>query len=318
MAIITVTSNGILTPETLGEYPFGGLLSATPQSVVVCNLPRYSSTSYTGVYSGTFTTNIAGDITGTVTGFSFGYKTTPFLTITGLSVNATQLFAMVGTGNVQGLTDLFFAGNDVINAQNYQATYGPGQIVNGLAGNDLVYGSRGTDDLRGGVGQDTLYGALSHDTLMGEAGDDLLYGESGNDFLQGGAGRDLLAGGWDADTLVGGVGADQLYGGLGADLFIWTNLQDSRVGGANRDTVQDFLATDGDRIDLSALDAKAGVKGNQAFVWVEAFDGLAGALRVQSTAQGCVILADTNGDNAADFAVDIFGTATVSAADFIL
>ena len=27
MAIFTVTSNGILTPEILGEYPFGGIIS---------------------------------------------------------------------------------------------------------------------------------------------------------------------------------------------------------------------------------------------------------------------------------------------------
>ena len=56
----------------------------------------------------------------------------------------------------------------------------------------------------------------------------------GNDRLFGGAGRDSLS---------GGVGNDILSGGSGSDIFIF-----GRNGG--RDTIRDFDATAGDKIDL--------------------------------------------------------------------
>ena len=135
---------------------------------------------------------------------------------------------------------------------------------------------------------------------------------------QGGTGRDLLSGGWDADTLQGGAGADQLYGGLGADRFVWTTLRDTAVARTNRDMVQDFSTAEGDKIDLSAMDAKAGVKGNQAFTLVDAFTGHKGELRIQFTSDGCVVFGDTNGDGSADFSIGFLGTSALTFTDFVL
>ncbi|EMV9186202.1 type I secretion C-terminal target domain-containing protein, partial [Escherichia coli] len=78
-------------------------------------------------------------------------------------------------------------------------------------------------------------------------GNDILYGQGGNDFLFGENGNDILFGGTGDDQLTGGKGDDILTGGAGADTFIW------KAGDVGNDTITDFKAGEGDRIDLSEL-----------------------------------------------------------------
>ncbi|NIE76732.1 type I secretion C-terminal target domain-containing protein, partial [Pantoea sp. Ap-967] len=70
---------------------------------------------------------------------------------------------------------------------------------------------------------------------------------SGNDTLLGTDGDDIIFGGAGNDTLIGGKGNDTLTGGSGADLFIW------KAGHTGNDTITDFKASEGDRLDLSDL-----------------------------------------------------------------
>ncbi|MHA6478870.1 retention module-containing protein [Stutzerimonas sp. KH-1] len=99
----------------------------------------------------------------------------------------------------------------------------------------------------GGSASSTHSGAAGDDYLSGGAGDDLLYGLQGNDTLNGGTGNDLLVGGAGDDILIGGLGDDQLTGGSGADTFTWN------AGDLGKDSILDFNATEGDRIDLRDL-----------------------------------------------------------------
>ncbi|WP_145675644.1 nidogen-like domain-containing protein, partial [Azospirillum brasilense] len=131
------------------------------------------------------------------------------------------------------------------------------RLLTGTDGNDSLDGAAGRDTLSGGAGDDTLFGYAGSDSLDGGAGNDLLFGGSGADVLRGGLGADMLIGGEGADsldggqgddTLDGGAGADQLMGGDGKDTFRFTNL-----GDLFNDRIGDF--SDGDRIDLSALNA---------------------------------------------------------------
>ncbi|OWP50305.1 tandem-95 repeat protein, partial [Pseudomonas nitroreducens] len=85
------------------------------------------------------------------------------------------------------------------------------------------------------------------DSLYGGEGNDILYGQGGNDFLFGENGNDILIGGTGDDQLTGGKGNDILTGGAGADLFIW------KSGDTGNDTITDFKAGEGDRIDISDL-----------------------------------------------------------------
>jgi Ca2+-binding RTX toxin-like protein len=99
----------------------------------------------------------------------------------------------------------------------------------------------------GGRGGDTLVGTESFDALAGRAGDDTIFGRGRADFLDGGDGDDRLFGEGGVDFLVGGPGQDQLAGGPGADRHVFTSLGDGR------DTILDFNAEEGDRLDLRQL-----------------------------------------------------------------
>ncbi len=117
-------------------------------------------------------------------------------------------------------------------------------IIRGGSDDDLVYGNGGTDDMNGDAGNDTLYGGSGNDILLGDSGET----GGGNDTLCGETGNDTLRGGADADTLNGGAGADTLYGDAEADTFAFDT---ATLGAVDR--IKDFVAGDGDRLDVSDL-----------------------------------------------------------------
>lgn len=177
----------------------------------------------------------------------------------------------------------------------------------GSRGDDVIVGSEGANVLRGDDGDDALSGAGGADSLRGGDGADRLEGGAGRDTLGGEEGRDALLGGEGDDRLEGGRGPDLLTGGEGADLFAFRSLRDSRPGEADR--LLDF-ATGVDRLDLSALDADARARGDQAFAWG---GGGIGALLVRDGQ----LVADVTGDGRWDLAIDL-GGAALRAGDLIL
>jgi Ca2+-binding RTX toxin-like protein len=164
-------------------------------------------------------------------------------------------------------------------------------------------GSAGVDELAGGAGSDEISGLGSADQLSGGGGNDTLYGGNGADRLEGGAGSDLL---------VGGNGVDVMVGGAGADTFAFGN----RASVQNGDVIEDFSRSEGDRIDLAALDANSGTAGNQAFAFIgsNGFSGSAGELRYSDGE----VTGDVNGDRRADFHIEIANLHALVADDFIL
>lgn len=109
-------------------------------------------------------------------------------------------------------------------------------------------------EINGGGGDDTL-------TIKDLTGTDVekvfFNGGDGNDILDasqtyvdvtasGGVGNDSLTGGYGNDYLQGDEGDDTLIGGAGADIFV--------VGGAGTDTIVDFNFSEGDKIQISALE----------------------------------------------------------------
>ena len=169
--------------------------------------------------------------------------------------------------------------------------------------------------LNGTTRNDTLNGAGGNDSLNGQAGNDWLLGFAGNDSLSGFTGNDTLDGGSGNDLLIGGAGRDVITGGAGADVFRFTTFGDSAVG-ANRDVITDFVRAEGDRVDLSWIDANTRFAGDQAFAFIggASFTRVAGQLRFASG----VLQADVNGDARADMEVAIQGATTLWATDFKL
>ncbi|MGJ7042978.1 Ca2+-binding RTX toxin-like protein [Shinella sp. BE166] len=192
--------------------------------------------------------------------------------------------------------------------------------LNGGDGDDQVYGGKGSDTFFGGKGHDTMGGGDGADTLRGEAGNDTLYGGAGNDRLEGGAGADNLFGGLGADILAGGAGRDVLTGGKGADVFLFTAKGDSGTDARTRDTITDFSAKGGDKIDLSkiALDNGSGTTPFFKFLGQGDFTGKAGELRYEIADGKTTVFSDIDGDGTADFSILLDGKINLKATDFIL
>jgi Ca2+-binding RTX toxin-like protein len=219
--------------------------------------------------------------------------------------------------------------------------------LDGGAGADTLLGELGDDTLIGGLGSDTLDGGDGIDTvdyrgagnplsvtlgLNGADGSAFMYESVGappllillpatdtlrgvenvvgtdfNDFLTGNEQVNGLTGGDGNDTLRGGAGVDVIRGGANADTFVLLSIQDAPVLGASAEYYSDFSEAEGDRIDLSAIDANVNVAGDQAFtaIGTAAFGNVAGQLRFNTKVN--VLEGDVDGNGIADFHVRLDG-----------
>jgi len=193
-------------------------------------------------------------------------------------------------------------------------------------GGTLTYDNAGIPEGAPASGDDVLFGHGGKNVLRAGSGNDKIAGFAGNDRLNGQAGDDILLGGLGNDRLSGGGGRDELTGGGQQDVFQYARMAESRVRSTGRDMITDFTRTDGDRIDLHAIDADPNIANDQDFTFIgrAAFTGQAGELRYvrradSLTAERYVIaLADTDGDSKADFAIDVYGTGNLKVTDFDL
>ena len=131
-------------------------------------------------------------------------------------------------------------------------------VIQDAAGNDLATiapPGQAADTFRSATSVTTLAATTPNLVLTGSAaingtGNALantLTGNGAANILNGAAGADRLIGGGGNDRLIGGPGNDTLTGGLGADFFRFDAALSSRT---NRDTITDFKAAQGDRIQL--------------------------------------------------------------------
>lgn len=215
-----------------------------------------------------------------------------------------------------------------------QLSFGDGNVlisdlylpIEGTEGDDTLFGGQGDDIILGYGGNDTLWGSFGNDIIDGGAGNDLLVGQSGNDTVIGGDGN---------DQVIGNTGADELSGGAGADIFAYGNRNQSTL--ANPDLIIDFsgqvrlgtnsqgrdirLPGEGDKIDLSTIDADTTLAGNQAFTIVQhGFSGTAGELYSSYDAAAGItsIFVDVDGDANADMEIQLLGHIPLTGSDFIL
>ena len=152
--------------------------------------------------------------------------------------------------------------------------------------------------------------------ITGTYRSDVINGTNGDDSIAGLRGRDGLSGNDGADLIVGGSGQDTLSGGAGDDRFVFSSISHSKI--AAPDLIQDFQPSD--VIDLSQIDAHAGLSGDQAFEFVgaNAFSGQAGELRAYFDGTNTIVEANVDGNAAADFQIQMNGMVTLSAVDFLL
>jgi Ca2+-binding RTX toxin-like protein len=217
--------------------------------------------------------------------------------------------------------------------------------LDGGAGNDTLDGGAGDDVLRGGSGNDTLFDTAGFNELRGGAGVDTAYfagvgvwvdlaaGSASQtvggdpvatsrlldiENLGGTESADLIAGDGKANVLRGHLGADELAGRGGGDRFLYVYTGDSAPTAS--DHIFDFSRTQGDRIDLSLLDANEQSSGNQAFRFIgRAEFSAAGQLRFYQAEGHTVIEANTtNATAGAEVRIELEQPLTMQAGDFLL
>ena len=160
-------------------------------------------------------------------------------------------------------------------------------------------------------------GKIVGDVLLG-AGNDTFDGHGGiTRAIFGETGDDVLIGGVISERIDGGLGHDVMAGGPGGDKFDFNAIADSLVG-VNCDKINGFSHAQGDRIDLSTIDANQtlGHAGNQAFVFIGAqtFAAHAGSGEVRYA--GGIIQINVDGDSAPEMEIRV-GPALL-AGDFVL
>jgi hypothetical protein len=197
-------------------------------------------------------------------------------------------------------------------------------LRNGSLGNLSVLGVATVDDIdpRFSDGAPTIIApnksaTAGNDALTGTANKDKLLGLAGNDTLDGALGDDVLNGGAGNDLLIGSAGKDKLTGGAGADTFKFASANESTFW--SMDTITDFKKSQGDKIDLSAIDSNANVAGNQAFSLVEkAFSTTDATGQLYFDAKTHILYGSTDADSAPEFAITLSGVSTLVAVDFVL
>ncbi len=157
---------------------------------------------------------------------------------------------------------------------------------------------------------DVFRGSQQADIAHGGRFSDRLYGRRGDDVLDGGIGADALYGNLGADTLTGGD--DDLR-----DRFIYFRAADSTPDA--RDLITDFTPGE-DRIEISRIDADTTQRFKQGFTFIgdAAFGNIAGELRFEQIGGSTLVQADRDGDGLADFEIELLGTLTLQASDFLL
>jgi Ca2+-binding RTX toxin-like protein len=229
-------------------------------------------------------------------------------------------------------------------------------IITGNTANNILSGGDGNDVLNGGAGADNLIGGLGNDIYVVDNIGDVVSEAAGagtdtvrssitytlganleNLTLTGaatinGIGNDLnniIQGNAANNTLTGGLGSDTLTGGNGNDTFVYSSIADSAFGLFNQDTITGFqlggiFGTD--RIDLSAIDANLSAAGNQFFTFIGLIGGIignpvfsnVGQLGYQVSGGNLFLYGNVDANPNADFALQLSGLASITAANITL
>lgn len=303
-----------------GDYNAGGgTLSYENNATYIEDSRQYSMMSYwsaasTGAYHAQFYagTPLLDDIVAIQRLYGANMTTRADDTVYGFNSNTEQeafhldsakdapIFAVWDAGGIDTFDFSRFAHDQVLDLRE-----GMFSNVGGLTGNVAIAPDAIIENAIGGSGDDIVVGNEADNALFGHRGSDRLIGDGGDDILSGGLGR------------------DRLQGGDGADLFVFDSVR-GRIGS---DVIVDFDLAEGDKIDLSSIDARRHASGDQSFHFIggHRFTGHAAQLRYKLG----FVAGDLNGDGRADFHISVHlhagdgvaalgSSAHVTADDFIL
>jgi Ca2+-binding RTX toxin-like protein len=206
----------------------------------------------------------------------------------------------------------------------------------GNAGDNVLNGGAGADTMTGGAGNDSYYVDNLGDKVVETAGKGwdtvttTLTWALGEDQqieklrlnpstgtaalnLDGNHFGNQVIGNAGANLINGQGGGDQLTGGAGADTFVFDQ---EAIANAikSRDTILDFSSAEGDKIDLSGIDANGEMPGFQHFSVAD--DG-SGSIDFKFKDGQTLVQLDINDDGVFEYTLALQGTHHLGAGDFL-
>ena len=283
-----------------------------------------------------------------------GMDTISFINLDRINVDIGAVPGRMSAGYAQQTGDYLYSIENVIGTKGgdfIRGNAGANELY-GLDGSDVLEGGLGADLLSGGTGNDyavyensgarvavdlatgqgvggeaagdrlvsieNVFGSAYDDLLRGSAVTNELRGNGGRDSLYGHDGNDRLSGGNGDDMLDGGRGADQLTGGAGADVFRFTATGDSYAMVGHQDNVRDFNHSEGDKLNFSWIDAKAGQAGEQDFHFIGTAAFTAeGQIRACATSGDIVVEVNTTAQSGAEMSIVLSDISSLTQMDFI-
>jgi Ca2+-binding RTX toxin-like protein len=236
------------------------------------------------------------------------------------------------TGGTSDIALVYYGGYTLTaNVENGRIMAYTAAGINGNGLDNLLIAGINNNAINGGAGVDTvsyLFASAAVGASLGITGLQATGGSGSDSFtsienLTGSNFNDSLAGDGIANVLIGGLGADSLTGGAGADTFDYNTEAESGITNITRDRIEDFQTGQGDKIDLSGIDANATIAGNQSFGTLSsgaAFSAtttFTAANRLFFDATAHVLYGNTDADAAAEFAIELVGVNALTLADLV-
>lgn len=294
-------------------------------------------------------------LTGTISSLELSVSNVPQFRISMTSNNDIKIFqSFVEAKNGLGMLGYIFGGNDTITGSSMDDIFGGfagNDLFDGGTGNDVVFFSGNyanytvTPTATNVSVQNKVTGevdaltnvemlAFADSTIPTPVYDAIALStptptttpikiskkpSTSNDQLTGTGKADKLDGLAGNDTLTGGNGADKLTGGTGKDIFKFNNVKESGITDKSRDIITDFNSKEGDKIDLSAIDANSKLAKDQAFKFMgsDKFSPNATA-QVRFDAKTHILYGSIDADSDPEFSIQINGTSSLVVTDFIL
>ncbi len=339
---------------------YGTVTSATPWAISITDYSGNSGTYY-GLFSYSSYTLAGGTVTGydAIHDYELGFALRDVSLNALIVKNYLDSGNAIGLEQYALTLNDTISGSG---GPDFLLGWGGNDHLYGGAGNDTLNGGSGADRLIGGSGNDTyvvdntgdvvtetstlateidtvncsisytLGANLERLTLTGTAAingigntlNNVLIGNSGANSLVAGVGNDILNGSSGNDILIGSIGKDTLTGGLGRDQFKFNAVTETGITSTTRDIIIDFNHTQGDKIDLSGIDANTApsATGNSAFsapTQGAHFSGTftaVGKLFFDQTTH--ILYGNNDTDNTADFSIQLSGVTSLVAGDFDL
>ncbi len=130
----------------------------------------------------------------------------------------------------------------------------------------------------------------------------------------------MIIGNAGNNAITGGLGRDTLTGNAGADTFLFRSIQDSGNSQSLTDRITDFSAAQGDRINVSGIDAISSTVADDAFTFigVSAFSA-AGSARSFEVSGVTYVALNTDANLATvETMVSLTGAIVLGQGDFVL